>query len=571
MFGKQPELYYKGRPKKTSWMGRILSILFVAIYCAFLLYKVIRMFQKKDVTFYDRFTYLKEPSKVKITNENFYGGFALEDPDTYDAFIDERIYIPKAYFKRAEKKGDKFIWDIVELEIEQCKLENFGSIYQENYKSKNLSNYYCIKNMDFYLEGHFSYDLYSFLYFQFFPCVNTSEKQNCKPIEIIDKYLKNTFVQFEWQDIELNSKNYSNPINPRNADIYTTVGKELFKEIHAFFQVVRIETDLDFIGFNEYEYMKADIYLKYDEMLIMSNLIENDLNETDNSSLCDFTIKLSEDVRIHRRTYTNIITILGDVGGLMEVVFTLFRLITSLSVDILYDISLVNNLFNFNLSKKVIILRDKKLKQNISLKDISQNVYSKRKLRVLSTQNPNYNTEEDKSESSRKKNEENKVNSNSEISSIVKFDKRKQIRRKAHIFQLQEDLKNLFSSRRRNMTNSHVKSKFNLNKNNLSQEDKKAEEHIMDKIKMTRACIYCCFCFTRKRKIIQNILLDEGMNIISEKLDIFNIFKQLYKSEFNIKNDKTKQANIIEMSDNCIYKLKSFNNKLYYASDRVKN
>ena len=261
MFGKVPDIYYKGRPKKTSWIGRILSILFVIVYISFFIYKLVRMLQKKDITFYDRFSYLKEPSKVRITNENFYGGFALEDPVTYDAFIDEGIYIPKAYFKRAEKKGDKFIWDVVELELEQCKLEKFGSIYQENYKTKNLSNYYCIKNMDFFLEGHFSYDLYSFLYFEFFPCVNTSEKQNCKPIETIDKFLKSTFVQFQWQDIELNSKNYSFPINPRSVDVYTTVGKRLFKEIHAFFQVVQIETDLDFIGFDEYEYIKTDVYL----------------------------------------------------------------------------------------------------------------------------------------------------------------------------------------------------------------------------------------------------------------------------------------------------------------------
>ena len=100
------------------------------------------MLQKKDVTFYDRFTYLKKPSKVKITNENFYGGFALEDPKTYDAFIDERIYIPKAFFKRAEKKGDNFIWDIIELELEPCKLEKFGPIYQEKFKSKNINNFY---------------------------------------------------------------------------------------------------------------------------------------------------------------------------------------------------------------------------------------------------------------------------------------------------------------------------------------------------------------------------------------------------------------------------------------------
>ena len=565
MFGKEPELYYKGRPKKTSWMGRILSILFVVIYFAFLLYKVIRMMQKKDVTFYDRFTYVKEPSKVKITNENFYGGFALEDPVTYDTFIDERIYIPKAYFKRAEKKGDNFIWDVVELELEQCKLEKFGKIYQEKFMSKNLNNLYCIKNLDFFLEGHFSYDLYSFLYFEFFPCVNTSEKQDCKPIEDIDYYLKNTFVQFQWQDIELNSENYTHPINPRSVDVYTTVGKKLFKEIHAFFQVIQIETDLDFIGFDEFDYMRKDVYLKYDEMVIMSNLIEKDIYET-GEHFCDFTIKLSENVRIHRRTYTNLITILGDVGGLMEVVFTLFRLVTSFSLDILYEISLVNNLFNFNLDKKVVILKDKKLKLSASTKDISQNEnISKKKIRVLPTQNLNYNTEEDNNQSTKRLKGKNGIilNDNNENLPISKFEKRKQNRRKTHILQLNKDLKNIFPLKRGNITNKNVKIRFNLNENNISQETKREEERIIDKIRMTRCWVYCCFCCARRRKILQNILLDEGMNIISEKLDIFNIFEQLYKNEYNPEKEKTKKTDIIEMSDSCIFKLNSYYKKIH--------
>ena len=122
MFGKEPELYYKGSSKKTSWMGRIFSRLFVLVYFAFFIYKLIRMLQKKDVTFYDTFTYAPEPSQVKITNENFYGGFGIENPETYDTFIDESIYFPKAYFKTAVKKGNDFIYDVVELELEPCKL-----------------------------------------------------------------------------------------------------------------------------------------------------------------------------------------------------------------------------------------------------------------------------------------------------------------------------------------------------------------------------------------------------------------------------------------------------------------
>ena len=49
----------------------------------------------------------------------------------------------------------------------------------------------------------------------------------------------------------------------------------------------------------------------------------------------------------------------------MEVVFTLFRVFCSFAVDILYDISLVNNLFGFDLDKKMIILKERKKEKKI--------------------------------------------------------------------------------------------------------------------------------------------------------------------------------------------------------------
>jgi len=555
MFGKDPELYYKGNSKKTSWMGRIFSILFVLIYFAFFLYRVIRMLLRKDVTFYDTFTYSPEPSKVKITNENFYGGFGIEDPETYDTFIDESIYFPKAYFKTAVKHGNDFIYDVVELELETCKLEKFGPIYQEKFESKQLHNLYCIKNIDFDLEGHFSYDRYSFFYFQFFPCVNTTEKKDCKPIEIIDQYLKNTFVQFQWQDIELNSKNYSFPIRPRIADMYTTVGKKLFQEIHAFFQVVKIETDLNFIGFNEIEYVKTDVFLKYEEMAVMSNLIETDIFET-GETFCDFTIKLSENIRIHRRTYTTLITILGDVGGLMEVLFTLFRIITSFTVDILYDISLVNNLFNFNLERKVVILKDKNAKQNNVIKNEAPNIFSPhRKVRNKSCKNLNYQNREDNIETGKRMNEENnmKLSSNDEKLLTVKFDRRKLHRKKSHILQVPDDTNNIFSFRKRNLNKRNEKNDYNFDMNQGDRE--LSEQNIINKIKITRAWIYLCFCCARKRNTMQNILLKEGLHIISEHLDIFNIFEKLYKDEKIQGKIKRRENDIIEMSDICKLKL----------------
>ena len=40
LYGKDPEFYYKGNPSKTTWIGRILTIVYVIIYIAFLVYKL---------------------------------------------------------------------------------------------------------------------------------------------------------------------------------------------------------------------------------------------------------------------------------------------------------------------------------------------------------------------------------------------------------------------------------------------------------------------------------------------------------------------------------------------------
>ena len=135
MFSKEPELYYKGRPKKTSWLGRIFSFSFVLIYFAFFLYKLIGMLNNTNITFYDTFTYTKESPSISITQDNFYVAFALEDPYTYDAFVNESIYTVKAFFKRAEMKGNEFQWEVHDLELERCKLEKFGKTYQDAFKN----------------------------------------------------------------------------------------------------------------------------------------------------------------------------------------------------------------------------------------------------------------------------------------------------------------------------------------------------------------------------------------------------------------------------------------------------
>ena len=568
MFGKEPELYYKGKSKKTSWIGRILTLLFIFLYIAIIIYKVVRMIRKSDVTFFDTIIYEDKPPSIQLSNEIFYGGFALEDPSTFDPYIDEGIYFPKAFFKRTERKGDNFDWDIKELELERCKLEKFGSKFRNSFKAKALNKYYCFKDVNFTLEGHFSYDLYSFFFIQFFPCVNTTENKKCKSIEEIDYYLKNTFINFQMQDIELTPKNYSQPIRGRDVDIFTTVGKRLFREMQIYYQIVNIETDLDFIGLDQFENINSESYLKYNEMVVMSNFLETNIYET-GESFCDVTIKLSDNVRTERREYTKLLTILGEVGGLMEVLMDLFRIMCSFSVDILYDISLVNNLFNFDLEKKLIVNKKREKNKTIKfksdedfkeIKDFSSNKYISRNTLKTSDEILTSTGAVTGSENRIKDSEEIQRNNNDNLPETRRNEK---YQSKAPTFSTY--LKNYKNSINRNKKLNKI-SLRNRKKNNMINNIKIENENnenntmkIVNKIKINKACLYCCFLFARKRKNLDNVLLDEGINLVCEKLDVLNLFDKIYKVEQTL--EKVEENDIFEvMSKECKIKLLSINN-----------
>ena len=86
-------------------------------------------------------------------------------------------------------------------------------------------------------------------------------------------------------------------------------------------------------------------------------------------------------------------------------------------------------------------------------------------------------------------------------------------------------------------------------------ENEQQKRNIISKIKITRAYIYLCFCCIRRRKKMYNYLLDEGMRIIKEKMDIFYIFNKMYKDEEITENETIKKT--IEMSDKCKVKIDS--------------
>ena len=71
LFSKTPELYFKGRSQKSALIGRVFTVIYAILYAAYFIYKVIRMYLKIDVSFYETETFTGEIPSLALNNDLF--------------------------------------------------------------------------------------------------------------------------------------------------------------------------------------------------------------------------------------------------------------------------------------------------------------------------------------------------------------------------------------------------------------------------------------------------------------------------------------------------------------------
>ena len=190
------------------------------------------------------------------------------------------------------------------------------------------------------------------------PCVGMNPKgQICKPIQNVTDFFQQTYLEFKMQDIVMTPKNYDNPSEPRNMDIQSPVFSFIYQKIYTYMQIVNLETDEDWLGFEGLSDIKKEQFLRYDESWIITAPSPHMQSLQAGKPVYDITIQLSAKVLTTKRTNTKLIEVLGDVGGLMEVVWSAFNLLSIFVTDLLYDIDIVNALFSFDLTKKIIRIK----------------------------------------------------------------------------------------------------------------------------------------------------------------------------------------------------------------------
>ena len=567
IYSKSIGFFYHDKERIGSMLGFVLTIIYIiATLCLFIFY-TIETINKNDIKVHDSILYQNEVPEMIINSNNFYFAFGVENYLTgFTRFIDETIYFPKVLFINKIKEGSTFK-EIEEnlLDYERCDESKFGIEYQNLLVNGELNNSYCLKNFNLTLSGNFKYDRLSYIKINIYPCVNTTENNNhCKPQEIINTFLSGTFISILVKDIGLEPSNYLKPVVPQFQDIYVTIDKSYFRDFVIFFGITEIQTDegLFFEDFHKERYIN---YMKTTQGIYY----QDEQNYNNGDSICEVQFRMSDDIRIQKRTYRKMSEVFAITGGYMQLISTIFSIITFLTNKIEYEVEMVNSLFNFYPKKGKLSLKHQILKLSIESPSISL------KNRYFSFQrgkNPNMGPDNKNNiNSDNDKNNIMKLNNNNSIQSsdIIKKqnflngkinENNTNINNNKNINSIKSCRKDKESSNEDNNNKSKIaflnfgnrnikrnsifKKSIIIKKKTSIMDDVKKKENIKKAIKFNSFYYYCISKLKNKKEEKEKIkLFNFAISFYKQKLDIIYLFHIILLFEKLIEREKDKILN----------------------------
>ena len=484
LFGKIPDLYYQRKIKVNSILGLIFTFIFVIIAIAYFFFKFVRMIERKDVKYYDTNAFDKEIPEITITNEQFYASF------TMGGFIDETLYNIRAQYISGYKSGNTWNNTYKDLEFETCKLEQFGSKYREFFKEESLNTSYCLKNINLTLKGNSYLKNFSYINLQVRPCVNqTKDGRPCRDYNTILKFFSKNYIEFKIQDNLLTPDNYKSPVKAFKKDIQSPIFLQLYQKIYSYIQIVRVETDEDIYGISLKPKNKIEVFTKYQNSYIISAPGTIDILKTGEPA-CDITLQLADNVLTQTRTYTTLLDVMGEVGGLMQFLYSFFSVILYFRIKEIYERSLVNDLFSYNKSTKVIICKKLDVKKN--MKDLERT-------------------------------DDQRINFHKSDSSIYKENTNRHRNIKSMINPLYMNINKDFKIKEKTDVTDSTEA-------NLEEKEKPGKDEIIENI--NKACLF----LRSKKRNIEKVCFEEGKNLLLENLDITSLFI----SSFIVRKNKDK-------------------------------
>ena len=565
IFAKKLGLFYNGREKIGSPFGLILTIIYILVSLFIFIYSTISIIRKEELQVHDSIEYSNSTPSINLNNsELFYFAFGVENAENASRFVDETIYRARAvyyYGKKNESGGAFNTIEYRDLKIEKCKVEKFGKNYQHLFTPGEFDDSYCVSNFDLTLIGGFIYDEFSCIRILIYPCKNTSDNNNhCKPQEDIDRVLAGGYFSILLKDIGLNPNNHTNPVLPTIQDFYTTISKDFYKDVIFNYEITDIISDDGIF----YEKKKTERFLKYDKIK-ESFYLRNDTEfYYQGKSMFKLEIRLSDNIHVQRRSYKKMANAFSTTGGYMQMIYTIFMLLSLIPNQFKLETIIVNGLLNLsannreaNLSMKFHFNRNSRI-SNIIV-DNGKNKFNSRFQNTNFDPNINLNLEEEKMSNNNneqreelnniliiKKNhipnsvkdnspmnkEKEKEKENSLIDQSINNMSKIEIYPKSTGFNvINPDILSYNKVSNKPMFQNHLKRKSNYSIN-------KAQTIYSKGINFNIIEYYCTGkCSKKNKKKMETF--KKCIELYKEEMDIINIFKDFLKNRTNILEKKS--------------------------------
>ena len=346
IFAKRLGLFHNGKEKLGSVFGLTLTIIYIIISLTIFVYYTTVTIRRVDLQVHDSTEYSNDVPYINLNNSNlFYFAFGVENAVNASRFVDETIYRARVVFYYGEKNSGGAFETIEyrDLKIEKCKVEKFGKEYQQLFTSGEFDDSYCVDNFDLALIGGFIYNKFSCIRILIYPCINsTNNNYHCKPQEEIDAVLAGGYFSVLLKDVGLNPNNYSFPIIPTIQDFYTTISKDFFKDVIFNYEITEIQTDSGIF----YESIKYDRFIKYDKIKESFYTRSDKDYYYKGKNICKVEIRLSDNIHVQRRSYKKMSTVFSTTGGYMQVIYTIFMILSLIPNQFNFQSIIVNSLLN---------------------------------------------------------------------------------------------------------------------------------------------------------------------------------------------------------------------------------
>jgi hypothetical protein len=263
----------------------------------------------------------------------------------------------------------------------------------------------------------------------------------------------------------------------------------------------------------------------------------------------------------------------------MEILFTFLNIVSSFVTEVLYDKSLVNDLFSFDINKKTVIFNSSKYKKGLNKGD-NTTIKDEQKFDLNNQIQDFKELENNKNIEifSKKNMDEQNINlKNNFSSSRKKLVKRKKTPRNSYF---KNSNNALIQYKDQTIPNEKLKN----NENKISFEENKKiniinksneipgtanNKNISSDMNLKNVYInnwlVCCFWCVNRKKNVNKVLFEEGSKLITERLDLLNMFSHLYIIEL-IQKKLGIEAKGMNMSNHCKNNLQIVNLNNNYKS-----